>query len=154
VPPRPTPTATAPAAPRQKAKTTSPTERTLAQLRGAGFTVAVVERWVPAAKRRVDLFGIGDLLAIKTGTVLLVQATTAGNLSARVNKALAEPRLRTWLEAGGLFVVCGWSKRGPRGKRKTWEPTWRWITLGPDGEPHVESHALDLFLTHFAPKEK
>jgi hypothetical protein len=53
------------------------------------------------------------------------------------------------LEAGGLFAVVGWSKRGPRGKRKTWDADWRWVTLGPDGELRVQYHALDLFLVNF-----
>ncbi len=35
-------------------------------------------------------------------------------------KALAEPRLRQWLDAGGRFEIWSWGKRGGRGERKLW----------------------------------
>ena len=50
--------------------------------------------------------------------ILGVQATTTSNAAARQTKALAEPRLVTWLRAGAQFEVWGWAKRGPAGKRK------------------------------------
>ena len=98
----------------------SPTERSLARLRLSAFKAQVVERWNPHARVRVDLFGIIDIVAIRPGTVLGVQACSGGDVSKRVTKALGEPLLRLWLMAGGQFEVWGWAKRGPKGKRKLW----------------------------------
>lgn len=99
----------------------SPTTRTLALLRKEGWLPQVVEKWLGFAKVRVDLYGGIDLLAIKPGIILGVQATSSSNVSARVAKLLAEPKLKLWLQAGGKLEVWGWSKKGPRGKRKTWQ---------------------------------
>ena len=82
--------------------------------------MAITEKWIPQARRRIDLFGIIDVLAIRDDEILGVQATTGPNAAARVTKALAEPRLERWLLAGGHFEVWGWRKVGARGKRKLW----------------------------------
>jgi hypothetical protein len=58
-----------------------------------------------------------------------IQATTASNLSARVTKALAEPRLFTWLAAGNRFLAHGWAKKGARGARKLWRVNVREFEL-------------------------
>jgi len=64
---------------------------------------------------RRDLWGIGDVLAMKVGEpLLLVQTTSAPNVSARIGKAKHEPRLRTWLACGHRFEVWGWGKRDER----------------------------------------
>lgn len=98
----------------------TPTQRTIALLRKSGWTVAIVERWVPHARKKIDLFGLIDILAIRPGQVMGVQTTSGSNHAAHVSKALAEPRLKRWLEAGGRFVIWSWSKKGARGKRKLW----------------------------------
>jgi hypothetical protein len=101
--------------------TSSPTARTLARLRKEGWTASVVERFNPHAEVRQDLFGFIDVLAIRPGEPpLAVQATTGTNAAARLKKALALPALRTWLDAGSRLEAHGWSKKGPRGKRKLW----------------------------------
>ena len=83
--------------------------------------------------------------------ILGVQACTAGDLSKRQAKALADvvfdddgkpavdkrgrpveacgPKLRVWLRAGGRFQLHGWAKRGPRGKRKLWMVSRREVVL-------------------------
>src|SRR5262249_16984576 len=44
---------------------------------------------------------------------LLIQATTADNLAARIRKARAEPRLRVWLGQPSRAVPAwGWGVRG------------------------------------------
>jgi carbonic anhydrase len=78
----------------------------------------VVEHWNPFAHIRQDLFGFGDILAVKDGETLVVQTTSAGNASARVKKILALPSYRIVKAAGWRVVVHGWGLRGPRGKRK------------------------------------
>lgn len=91
----------------------SPTQRTLKALRKVGYDCAVVERWNPYAKVRQDLFGIIDVLAMHKDRrgVLGIQATSASNLAARVNKAMENPYLPVWLQSGNHFVVHGWEKR-------------------------------------------
>jgi hypothetical protein len=89
-----------------------------------------VERWLAGAGVRKDLFGCIDAVALDTQPGLLgIQACAASSASTRVAKALAEPRLGTWLRAGNRFEVWSWGKRGPRGKRKLWVLTRRAVTL-------------------------
>ena len=103
----------------------TPTARSLRHLRKSGALAAVVERYNPHAKRRVDLFGFIDIVCVdgRPG-VLGVQSTTTTNQAARVSKIQSDELARNvnmWLMAGNRIVVHGWSKKGPRGKRKRWE---------------------------------
>jgi len=103
----------------------SPTARSLQHLRKSGALAGVVERYNPHAKRRVDLFGFIDIVCVdgRPG-VLAVQSTTTTNQAARVTKIQSDELARAvnmWLMAGNRIVVHGWSKKGPRGKRKLWE---------------------------------
>ena len=115
---------------------TSPTQRTLKYYRDLHWTCQVVEKWVPIAKKRIDLFGCIDIIAIQQGAGIIgIQATSGTNQSQRRTKAMAEPELRTWLEAGGRFWVVSWSKKGAAGKRKLWTIRQEEITLEDlDGE--------------------
>ena len=97
----------------------SPTQRSLAYLRKQGYVCQIVEHWNAFAKRRVDLFGVIDIVCLG-GSILGVQTTTGDNLSKRVQKMLDEPNVISWLRAGGMLVAHGWSKKGPRGKAKRW----------------------------------
>lgn len=114
---------------RKKPKSVLP--RSLKHFRDAGFIVHKTEHWNAFAKRRIDCFGFGDLLVAGPvfGLIALVQVTTTANLAARRKKAMAIPALRIWLASGGRFLLHGWSKRGPRGKRKRWELTQQEIKL-------------------------
>ncbi|MEI6085647.1 MAG: hypothetical protein WCS70_15290 [Verrucomicrobiota bacterium] len=97
---------------------TSPTELTLRHYRTAGFMVDVVERWIPGANIRRDLFGIIDLVAIAVDEPLLgIQATSLSNVSTRIVKARASSGLAVWLRTGARFIVIGWAKRDGR-----WHP--------------------------------
>lgn len=117
--------AAAAAAPKKKRKkTTSPTARSLAECRKRGWTAQVVEKWNMHAKVLQDLFGCIDIVAITPDGILGIQATsdnTGGNAYRRVEKILAEPRAKKWIEAGGKLHVWSWAKRGGLGKRKLWE---------------------------------
>jgi hypothetical protein len=111
----------------------TPTARSLAFLRRSGYTAEVVERWLPIPFRpptgdstrppgdgqeprlrpiRRDLFSCIDIVAVRTGIagVLGVQATSASNVAARVNKARKLAALATWLRTGNAFEVWGWSQ--------------------------------------------
>ena len=103
----------------------SPTALTLRKLRADGCLAAVVEKWNPHARVRQDLFGFIDIVAVVPGGVgvLGVQACVTGDVMKRRAKCRAEPlaqNVRRWREAGNAFIIWGWAKRGPRGKRKAW----------------------------------
>lgn len=91
----------------------TPTSRSLELLRRRGYTVAKVEHWNNFARRRQDLFGWADILAIRADRpgVLGVQTTSADNMAARLRKIASEPSARVWLLAGNRIVVHGWAKR-------------------------------------------
>ena len=108
---------------------TSPTQRTLTRLRREGYFAQVVERFNAHAKVRQDLFGFVDVVAVhpSAGRVLLVQATSHPNVSARVRKIVGEraAEARACLDYGLVVEVWGWRKVGRR-----WTATVRQIARG------------------------
>ena len=95
----------------------SPTQRTLAHLRKAGYPlVQVVERWNPYARVRQDLFGIIDVLAVGPAGILGVQCTSAKNLADRRAKLRASGALPVLKAAGVSVRVHGWRKSRPSGR--------------------------------------
>lgn len=112
-----------------------PTARTLEWLRKNGYTAGVVERRNPKLRHVThDYLGIIDVIAVRENETIGVQATShnGGNVSARVEKILAAENAPHWLKAGNRLLVVGWSKKGKRGQRKTWQPTLREIVLRGD----------------------
>jgi hypothetical protein len=101
----------------------SPTQRSLKHLRDLGYTVAVAEYWNPHARRRIDLFGVFDLVAIGDGGIIGVQTTTAANISARRAKIAESREAAKWLRAGGRILLHGWRKK----KLKRGGVAFRWI---------------------------
>jgi hypothetical protein len=100
----------------------SPLSRSKKKLENDGWLVAIVEHWNNWSHQRQDLWSFGDLLAVRRDDCLIVQATSGGNMSARVNKIKQCQAASIWLESPNRAIeVWGWSKRGPRGKRKLWE---------------------------------
>ncbi len=94
----------------------TPTARSLALLARDGWLCAPVERWLPYANVRKDLWGFGDVLAChpRDGLFLIVQSTSADHVAHRLAKARGRPELALWLKAGGAFQVHGWAKRDGR----------------------------------------
>jgi len=88
----------------------TPTQRSLAHLRAAGWQVAIVEHWNPFARIRQDLFGVLDLLAVRDGVTLGVQTTSGNNVSARVRKIAESETVPALRDAGWLLHVHGWRK--------------------------------------------
>lgn len=113
---------------------TSPTQRTLAWLRNQGYTAAVTEHWNAHVRRRQDLFGIIDIIAVGDGETIGVQATSnsGSNVPSRVTKILESDNTAAWLKGGNRLLVVGWAKRGPRGKVKRWTPLIREIGIVGD----------------------
>lgn len=101
----------------------TPTARELAYCKAQGHLAHVVERWVPYTKRRLDVYGFGDLLVVddKQGPIL-VQVTITRHMNARIAKIREQCRepAERWLDAGGRISVVGWAMQGPRGGRKMW----------------------------------
>jgi hypothetical protein len=89
---------------------TSPTQRTLVRLRAAGYLAAVVEKWNVHARIRQDLFGFIDILAVREGEVLGVQACSGSSVSARVHKIICHPNVAAVRKAGIRIHVHGWRK--------------------------------------------
>ena len=88
----------------------SPTQRSLAHLRKLGYLAEVVEKRVPKVFITRDLFGFIDVLAIREGEVLGVQATSGSNVAARVTKIAEAQHVGTVRKAGIRIVVHGWRK--------------------------------------------
>ncbi len=99
----------------------TPTQRSIAHMKARGYTVAIVERWNQFARIRQDLFGFGDLLCIQAAYPPMIVQVTASGVSARLKKIAAEPRHVIWLNACGVIEVHGWTKKGAKGKRKTYQ---------------------------------
>lgn len=101
----------------------TPTARALAECKRRGWPAGVVERYVSQTRRRHDLFGFIDLVALDGQRgVLGIQVTSSSNMSARVTKIQTEcsERAVNWLHAGNRVQVWGFAKRGARGARKLW----------------------------------
>ena len=122
----------------------SPTKRSLQFLRETGYSVCVVEKWVPNSPQGFkgplitrDAWGFGDLLACKAHVpgAILVQTTSGPNASARLEKMKSIPEAQTWLLAGNRIVIHSWLRRGPRGERKLWSCREVEVTLELLREP-------------------
>lgn len=102
---------------------TGPAARTLQEMRKHGYRAQVVEKYVVQTRRRHDLFGFIDIVALdgKPG-VLGIQATVTNSMSARLQKICTEcaDAAREWLRAGNRIEIHGWAKRGKAGERKLW----------------------------------
>lgn len=89
---------------------TSPTQRTLAELRKRGYLAAVVEKWNPHAKIRQDLFGLIDVIGLREGETLAVQTTSGDHVADRIQKIADSDKVAFIRKAGWRIVVHGWRK--------------------------------------------
>ena len=118
------------------AKGTSPTQRTLRELRRRGYRVDIVERWLPIPGgfgRRRDLFNIIDIIALTPTGILGVQS--CGSSFSEHWKKLTEDeaeQTRAWLETPGTALeLWGWRKvkRKRGGKAMVWKPRVKQVEL-------------------------
>lgn len=93
---------------------TSPTQRTLAELRKRGYLAAVVEKWNPHARIRQDLFGLIDVIGLREGETVGIQTTTAAHVADRVQKIADSDKVAMIRKAGWKIVVHGWRKAAGR----------------------------------------
>jgi hypothetical protein len=94
----------------------SPTQRTLAEMRRRGYLADVTERWIPGANVRRDLFGVIDVLCVGEHEVVGVQATSGDNVAARITKITEHPNLAAIRKGGIRLLVHGWRKSKGRWK--------------------------------------
>ena len=106
----------------------TPNRLTELLLQEMGYEVEDGERRIRGGKLK-DFYGWADRVGIHPDHGFLgVQATERGPLQYRVRKVLAEPRARTWIQAGGKCEVWGWGWKGSK-DNKDWKLTRRRLTL-------------------------
>lgn len=94
------------------------TARSAAVLRERGYTVATVEHYNYFTKRKHDLYGCIDLLAIGNGETVAVQVTSKSNTSARRHKIEEAEAYPEMLRSGWRVIVHGWFKEKNRWQLK------------------------------------
>lgn len=94
------------------------TARSTALLRERGYTVATVEHYNAFTKRKHDLFGCIDLLAIGNGETVAVQVTSKSNLSARKHKVEEAEAYPEMLRSKWRVILHGWFKENNRWQLK------------------------------------
>ncbi len=94
------------------------TARSTALLRERGYQVATVEHYNAFTKRKHDLFGCIDLLAIGNGETVAVQVTSKSNLAARRHKVEEAEAYPEMLRSGWRVVLHGWFKENNRWQLK------------------------------------
>jgi len=85
-------------------------QRTTKHLREQGYLVATVEHYNSFTRRKHDLFGCIDLLAIGNGETLAIQVTSRSNMSARIKKIQDNLALPEMLRSKWRILVHGWDK--------------------------------------------
>jgi hypothetical protein len=73
------------------------------------YYVVKTEYWNAFARRKMDLLGAFDFLALREETILGVQCTSQVNVNARIQKLCSLESVKHWLKAGGKAVVIGWT---------------------------------------------
>lgn len=81
-----------------------------AWLTDQGYAVQKVEHFNHHMKRRVDLFGIIDYLAVGDGLTIGAQSTSSSNFASRKTKTMYSEHLPTLLEANWIIYVLGFKK--------------------------------------------
>jgi len=114
----------------------TPTARSMTAMRETGWHPEVVERFNHWTKRRHDLFGFADILAMKKGHApILIQTTSSSNLAARRRKVLESPLAALALSGGFRIMLHGWGKykikRG--GKAMRWRLREEEVTIDQFG---------------------
>lgn len=93
---------------------TSPTQRSLKLLRDEGWIADVTEKWIAQARKRKDLFGCIDILCLRDGDILGIQATSSSNVSARVKK-LTDLEVMPEIRKANIAVqVWGWKRNAAK----------------------------------------
>jgi hypothetical protein len=89
----------------------TPSQRTVAHLRKLGYQTANVEHYNYFTKRKHDLFGCIDILAIGNNETLAVQVTSKSNMSSRIKKIEESEALPEMLRSNWRVIVHGWFRK-------------------------------------------
>ena len=93
------------------------TNKTIKHLSAIGYSAQSVEMYNPFSKKRRDLFGFIDVVAVNPDLCKCVglQITSRSNVSTRVKKIMSEKRdnAKAWLKAGNEIFVIGWNNANP-----------------------------------------
>lgn len=123
-------------------------QRSLAYLRGLGYTAEVCEKYIPRIQggsrpgefpggHRKDLFGFADILAFDGSVIVAVQTTSRQQVGPHMRKFARSPEvlaaMRAWTRSGGLIEIHGWepvlvptkSRTAKAATRAKWELTRR-----------------------------
>jgi len=96
-------------------------QRSLALLKKQGIIYQRVEYWHSFARKRFDLLGIIDILALDVPETIGVQVC-GSDLQPHIRKIKESSTIKPWLECGNQFEIWSWrqfkKKRG--GKAKEW----------------------------------
>jgi hypothetical protein len=83
-----------------------------------GYQVALVEHYNSFTKRKHDLWGCIDLLAIGHGETVAIQVTSKGHLSERRHKIEEAEAYPEMLRSKWRVVLHGWFKENNRWQLK------------------------------------
>lgn len=86
----------------------------LDKLRADGYLPWKTETWNSFARIRQDLWGWCDVIAVKRGEVLAVQATSWDEVGRRIKKISNSETVGAVREAGVRIEVWGWRKKDNR----------------------------------------
>ena len=86
-------------------------QRTITLFTERGYLCDTVESYNAFTRRKKDLFGVFDILAIGNGETIGIQLTSKGNMSARIKKISNCDFLPALLESKWRIVVIGWFKK-------------------------------------------
>ena len=92
----------------------SPTELSLREMRKRGYRCQVVEHYHFYAKKRIDLFGIIDIVCIGRGKTVGLQTTSYSNISSHRKKIIECEARRDWIGDGNRILLHGWKKKEGR----------------------------------------
>ena len=92
----------------------SPTQLSLEKLREDGWFCWITEHYNYYARKKQDLWGFVDIIALKPGQILGVQTTTASNMLARIKKIADHENVGAVREAGWTIHVHGWHQDDKR----------------------------------------
>lgn len=88
----------------------SPMERTLRWMEAHGWHAEVMERWIPGARIRKDVFCCDVLAARADAGVAIVQVCDGSSFAAHVEKVSEDEGAREFVAAGGECLIVGWRK--------------------------------------------
>ncbi len=90
-------------------------QRTKALYESQGYKCEVVESYNFFTKRKKDMFGILDMVAIGNGESLGIQMTSKSNMSSRIKKIQESEYLPELIRSKWRIIVIGWFKK-PNGR--------------------------------------